>query len=75
MRPSKIQGVGKLMVWCEIWGYKFIGLLYFDTNLNAEMHLNILQDTIMPSLLNEDGECPAYFQQDRLITVSACNDG
>lgn len=37
---------------------------FFDTNLKAEMYLNTLKDMIIPSLLNEDGEFPAHFQQD-----------
>jgi hypothetical protein len=58
-----MRGAGKLMVWCGIWGSKSVGPVYFDTNLNAEKYLNMLQDTIRPSLLKEDGEFPAYFQQ------------
>jgi hypothetical protein len=68
MNPSKMQGVGKVMVWCGIWGNKIVGPIFFDTNLYAEMYLNMLQDTIKPSLLNEDGEFPAYFQQDECTT-------
>jgi hypothetical protein len=64
MSPSKVQGARKLMVWCGIWGNKIVGPVFFDTNFNAEMYLNMLQDTIMPSLLNEDGEFLGYFQQD-----------
>jgi hypothetical protein len=48
-----MQGPEKLMVWCRIWGNKIVGPVFFDTNLNAEMYLNMLQDTTMPSLLNE----------------------
>jgi hypothetical protein len=44
-------------------GRKIVGPVFFDTNLNAEMYLNMLQDMIMPSLLNKDGEFPTYFQQ------------
>jgi hypothetical protein len=62
MSPSKMQGARKLMVWCGIWGNKIV---FFDTNLNVEMYLNMLQDMIMPLLLNEGGEFLAYFQQDR----------
>jgi hypothetical protein len=60
-----MQGAGKLMVWCGIWGSKIVGPVTFDSNLNAEMYLNILQVTMNPSLLNKDGEFPTNFQQDR----------
>jgi hypothetical protein len=43
---------------------KIVEPVYFNTTLDVEMYLNMLQDTIMPSLLNEDREFPAYFQQD-----------
>jgi hypothetical protein len=59
-----VQGAGKVMVLCGIWGNKIVGPVFFDTNLNVGMYLNMPQDTIMPSLLNEDGEFPSYFQQD-----------
>jgi hypothetical protein len=52
------------MVWCGIWGNRIVGCVSFDRNVNAEMCLNMLQSMIMASLLNEDGEFPAYFQQD-----------
>ena len=64
MSPSKIQGAGKVVVWCGIWGNKIVGPVFIDTNLNAAIYLNMLQDNIMPSLLNEAGEFPRYFQQD-----------
>jgi hypothetical protein len=53
-----MQGSGKLMVWCRIWGNKIVGPVFFDTNLNAEInvYLNMLQDAIRPSLLNKDRE-------------------
>jgi hypothetical protein len=69
MNPSKMQCAGKIMMWCGIWGNKIVGPVFFDTSLNAEMYLNILQDTIMPSLPNEDGEFPAYFQQGGFTTA------
>jgi hypothetical protein len=74
---SKIQDAGKLMVWCGIWGNKIVGFVSFDTNLNAEICLNILQDAIMPSLLDEDGElrCICSKTGHHLIMVSACGDG
>jgi hypothetical protein len=56
------------MVWCGIWDNKIVGPVFFDTNMNTEMYPNMPQDTIMPSLLDEDGEFPAYFQQDGFIT-------
>lgn len=64
MNPSEMHRAGKLTVWCEIWGNKSVGPVFFDTNLNAEMYVNILQDTIMQALLNEDGEFPVYFMKD-----------
>jgi hypothetical protein len=64
MNPSKTQSAGKVMVWCRIWGNEIVRPVFFDTNLNAEMYLKMPQDTIMPSLLNEDREFPTYFQQD-----------
>jgi hypothetical protein len=64
MSPPKMQSAGKLTMWCGIWGNKIVGPVYFDTKLNAEIYLNILQDTIVPTLLNEDEEFSAYFQQD-----------
>jgi transposase len=42
MNPSKVQGAGKVMVWCGIWGKKIVGSVFFDTNLRAEMYLNML---------------------------------
>jgi hypothetical protein len=48
----------------RIWENKIVRPVYFDTNLDAEMYLNVLQDTNMPSLLNEDGKFPVYLQQD-----------
>jgi hypothetical protein len=63
---STMQGAGKLMVWCRIWGNKIVRPVFFDTNLNAAMYLNMLQETIMLYLLNEDGEFLAYFQEDRV---------
>jgi hypothetical protein len=65
MSLSKMQGPGELMVWCRIWGNKIVRPICFDTNLNAEMYLNTLQDTIMPYLLKENGEFMVYFQQYR----------
>ena len=64
MSPTKMQGAGKLMVWARIWGDRSIGSFYISGNLNAEMNLNMLQETIMPSLLNEDGDFPVNFQHD-----------
>jgi hypothetical protein len=40
-------------------GEKTVGSVFFDTNVNAEIYLNMLQDTIMLTLLNKDGEFPA----------------
>jgi hypothetical protein len=42
-----MQGPEKLMVWCRIWGNKIAGPVFFDTKLNTEMYLHMLQDTIM----------------------------
>jgi hypothetical protein len=54
----------KLTLWYGIWGKEIVGPVYFDTNLNAEIYVNVLQDTIISFLLNQDGEFSAYFQQD-----------
>jgi hypothetical protein len=62
--PPNMQEAGKLMVWCGIWGNRIVGPVYFDSNLKAEMYLYMLQDKIIPSLLNEDAEFPANFRQD-----------
>jgi hypothetical protein len=50
------------MVWDMC--HKIIETVFFDTNLNAEMYMNMLHNMIMPSLLNKDGEFLVYFQQD-----------
>jgi hypothetical protein len=62
-----MQRAAKLMVWCGIWSNKIVGPVSFGTNLNAEMYLNMPQDAIMPSLLNECAYCPAHLQQDRAL--------
>jgi hypothetical protein len=67
MNPSKMQGAGKVLVWWGMWGNKIVWPVVFDTNLNVEMYLNMPQDTIMSSLLNENGEFPAYFQRDGFL--------
>jgi hypothetical protein len=54
--PSKMQGAGKLVMWCGIWGNKIVVPVFFDTNINAEMYLNMLQYMMMLSLLNKDGD-------------------
>ena len=59
-----MQGAGKLMVWAGIWGDRIIGPLFVSENLNAGKYLNMLQEEILPSLLNEEGDYPVYFQQD-----------
>ena len=58
-----MQGAGKLMVWAGIWGDRIIGPLFVSENLNAEKYLNMLQEEIFPSLLNEEDDYPVYFQQ------------
>jgi hypothetical protein len=58
-----MQGAGKLIVWSGIWGNKIVGIVSFDTNLNAETNLNVMEDTIMPFLLYKDGESLEYLQQ------------
>lgn len=58
---TKMQGAGKLMVWARIWGDRITGPIFVDGNLNAEKYLNMLQEEIFPSLLNEDGNFPVYF--------------
>jgi hypothetical protein len=70
MNPSKMQGAGKVMVWCGIWDNKIVRPVFFDTNLIAEMYLNMLQNTVMLSLLNKEGEflSPPHY-------VSACAAG
>ncbi|CAM1324679.1 Uncharacterised protein r2_g3343 [Pycnogonum litorale] len=64
LSPTKLQGAGKLMVWAGIWGDRIIGPIFIDGILNAEKYLNMLQEEILPSLLNEEGDYPVYFQQD-----------
>ena len=59
-----MQGAGKVMVWAGIRGDKIIGPIFINGNLNANKYLNILQEEIFPSLLSENGNFPAYFQQD-----------
>ena len=59
-----MQGAGILMVWAGIWGDRIIGPLFVSENLNAGKYLNMLQEEILPSLLNEEGDYPVYFQQD-----------
>jgi hypothetical protein len=63
MDRSKVHGAGKVMVWCGIWGNKIVRPVFFDTNLHAEMYLNMLQGKITPSLLKEVREFPAYFSK------------
>ena len=41
MSPSKIQGARKVMVWCGIWSNKIVGPVFIDTNLNADIYLNM----------------------------------
>lgn len=62
--PSKMQGAGKVMVWCGIWGTRIIGPFFVKGNMNSDVYLRMLQEEIVPSLLNEDGEFPEFFQQD-----------
>ena len=64
LSPTKMQGAGKLMVWAGIWGDRIIGPLFVSENLNAGKYLSMLQEEILPSLLNEEGDYPVYFQQD-----------
>jgi hypothetical protein len=45
-------------------GNKTVGPVLFDTNLYAETYLNMLQDTIMPSLLKEQEKSAADFLKD-----------
>ena len=61
---TKIQVAIKLMVWAGIWGDRIIGPIFIDGTLNAERYLKMLQEEILPSLLNEKGDHPVYFQQD-----------
>ena len=58
-----MQGGGKLMVWAGILGDRIIGPVFIDRTLNAERYLKMLQEEILPSLLNEEGDCPIYFQE------------
>ena len=51
------------MVWAEIWGNRIIAPIVIGRTLNAEMYLNMLQEQILPSMLNE-GDYPVYFQHD-----------
>ena len=52
------------MVWAEIWGNRIIVPIFIGGTLNAEMYLNMLQEQILPSMLNEEGDYPVYFQHD-----------
>ena len=47
-----------------MWGDRIIGTIFIDETLNAERYLSMLQEEILPSLLNEEGVYPVYFQQD-----------
>lgn len=61
---SKMQGCGKVMVWCGIWGTRVVGPFFITENMNSELYLRLLQEEIMPALFTEDGKFPEYFQQD-----------
>jgi hypothetical protein len=45
-----------------MWGNKIVGPILLDTNLNAEMYLN-MQDRTMSSLVNENGEFRRIFDK------------
>jgi hypothetical protein len=62
--PTNVQGGEKVMVWCGIWDTKIIGPVFIDRNLNAETYLSMLDESVMPLILNEADECPNFFQQD-----------
>ena len=56
--PSKMQGAGKITVWCGIWGTRII----VKENMNSQVHLRMLQEEIMPALnilitSNKTGHC------------------
>uniref|UniRef100_A0AAR2LZP8 Tc1-like transposase DDE domain-containing protein n=1 Tax=Pygocentrus nattereri TaxID=42514 RepID=A0AAR2LZP8_PYGNA len=60
----KVVGDVKVMVWCGICGTRVIGPVFIDQTLNVQHYLTMLQETVFPSILNEDGSFPCYFQQD-----------
>ena len=43
---------------------RVIGPFFIEGNLTADKYLNMLQEDIFPSILDEDGNFPVYFQQD-----------
>lgn len=67
MGPTKMQGAGKMMLCPVICGDRIIRQFFVGTlliNLNAYKFLIMLQEEIFSSLLYQDGNFPAYFQQD-----------
>ena len=61
--PTKIQGANKVMVWAS-GGDRIIGPFFVYGNFNGDKYITIFLEEIFPSLLYEDGNFPAYFQQD-----------
>lgn len=64
LNPSKMVGAEKTMVWCGIWQNRIIGPFFIDGNMNAQIYLKMLQERLIPALMNDDGEFPERFQQD-----------
>ena len=55
MQPTKEHGSAKLMVWCGQWRDHVLGPSFFDSMLDGNKYLRMLQEELIPQL-NSIGE-------------------
>ena len=54
----------KVNVWAAIWDNKIIGPYFIDGNLTGLKYLDLLQNVVLPPILNEVDNFRPWFQQD-----------
>lgn len=72
---SEMRGTGKVMAWCRIWGNRIVGPVFFDTNLTADLYLNMLQDNSAVCLKMESFHLIYNTPEHHLILISGYSDG
>lgn len=64
MQPTKEHSSAKLMVWCGLWRDHVLGPFFFDSTVDGNKYLKMLQEELIPQL-NSIGEGrPEWFMQD-----------
>lgn len=60
------QKYKKVNVWCGIWSDRIVGPYFFDSNLNQESYLEMLETVVLPFLddINLEKRGKLFFQQD-----------